>query len=772
MGKKINLFHREIEVKVLLEVFAVYGVLALVVVGMYYLEPAITGFVTVTKQLNYTDEVNLEFDGSADYVWNLANPGGLRSIKISGSMTGEGEARVYIENNGARYLIFDSSRLVEKPSGIFGITGFVTAEDENKSEEPNHPPVWNSTVSIFIVNESLTINLNEYFNDKDGDALTYAASELRTDDLEILLENEILTVNNKNNAGGRRILSIIASDNETSKKKNVVLILIGGTVINETIEKIIDVNLEYGDNEVYDANNDGVESLDGVIDFTVGGTEFNWVVNEEKLCARYEVYSVENRESGFACFGNNDCCNFVGLESSRSLWNENLFLGYGGYGSTFDNIVFAQVLYVDYSLDVDEPYSDVAYSSWDNLTAKFVEGIIEFEDVCVDTCMFSGNASSYKLIIEIVNGKLRIDEIKYLVEETVTNKDPLLIKEIENISVVENKNYTLNLREYFSDEDNDELIYGYYGMDNVTVRFEDNLAYIIPDKGFVGSRFTFITASDSFGEAASNLFKVEVKEDKLSIELLDSVIIRRNWTVGFRTTGTGNLTISAINGATYSEMYDDNASTVDNLGISELRCGDFEIFDKDDLIETEDLWFVLMNDSRVKLIDLVGESILVKGIYIENYNCDNEVGSFTVRVLTKGESVQEFNFSNEIQIAGIDYIEEILRETFEVRDKEGNKLMVVDSFGNANIKGNLTQNVEADGDDFVIRDSNMGVGVVVTNPEGNMNIKGSLNENQNVLLPTPNSFVIQNRNSEVVAYVNNSGSLFLKGTLTENALFG
>ena len=114
-------------------------------------------------------------------------------------------------------------------------------------------------------------------------------------------------------------------------------------------------------------------------------------------------------ESGFACFGNNDCCNFVGLESSRNLWNENLFLSYGGYGSTFDNIVFAQVLYVDYSLDVDEPYSDVAYSSWDNLTAKFVEGIIEFEDVCVDTCVFSGNASSYKLVIEMENWKVWID---------------------------------------------------------------------------------------------------------------------------------------------------------------------------------------------------------------------------------------------------------------------------------------------------------------------------------------------------------------------------
>ena len=47
MGKKVNLFHREIEVKVLLEVLGVYGVLALVLVGAYYLEPTITGFVAI-----------------------------------------------------------------------------------------------------------------------------------------------------------------------------------------------------------------------------------------------------------------------------------------------------------------------------------------------------------------------------------------------------------------------------------------------------------------------------------------------------------------------------------------------------------------------------------------------------------------------------------------------------------------------------------------------------------------------------------------------------
>ena len=106
---KIKLSHTEVEVKLFLEVLGVYAVLAMALVGIYYLEPVITGFVTVTKQLNYTDEVNLEFNEDQTYVWTLENPGNLKSVKISGSMNEEGGARVYIEDEGIRYLIFDSN---------------------------------------------------------------------------------------------------------------------------------------------------------------------------------------------------------------------------------------------------------------------------------------------------------------------------------------------------------------------------------------------------------------------------------------------------------------------------------------------------------------------------------------------------------------------------------------------------------------------------------------------------------------------------------------
>ena len=578
MTMKIKLSHTEVEVKLFLEVLGVYGILALALVGIYYLEPAITGFVTVTKELNYSDDINLEFSESAEYTWNLANPGNLKSVKVSGNMDDQGEARVYIENNGTRHLIFDSAQLVEKESGMFGITGFAVSEDEESGEEEE--------------GEEIPINGTEIINDT------------------IINETEII--------------------NQTTINETPIInesIEINETIINETTEKTININLDYGNNEFYDANNDGVESLDGIIDFSVKDSDFNWEVNEDKLCTRYEIYSAEGSESDFACFGNDDCCNLVDLESSRALWNETLYLSYGSYGSTTNNIVFAQVLYADYDLDTDAPYSDIAYSSWDNLTAKFLADIIEFEDICIDTCLFDSNASSYNLIVELDNTTLRIDEIKYLVEERATNNDPILIKNIENISLMENKNYTLDLSDYFDDEDGDGLVYSYNEMDNITINIENNFAYIKPDVSFTGSRFTFITASDSFGQVVSNVFKIEV--------------IRGN----------------------------------------------------------------------------------------------------------------------------------VSEERFEIRDSEDNKLAVFDSFGNLEIKGNLTQDILADENDFIIKNIDDSLNLVVTNPEGNLQIRGSLNKNEGVLNPGPDSFVIKNKNGEVVAYVNSTGSLFLSGALAESVSF-
>ena len=69
MDKKIVLSNKEIKVKVLLEVLAVYAILALVFTGIYYSEPAITGFATKVKAYGSTDYSS---DGVTKTILSLA----------------------------------------------------------------------------------------------------------------------------------------------------------------------------------------------------------------------------------------------------------------------------------------------------------------------------------------------------------------------------------------------------------------------------------------------------------------------------------------------------------------------------------------------------------------------------------------------------------------------------------------------------------------------------------------------------------------------------
>ena len=81
---------------------------------------------------------------------------------------------------------------------------------------------------------------------------------------------------------------------------------------------LILLKLEYKNDSLYDIDNNGIETLKGVIDFTVENTIFDLNVNESSLCTRWETYSIENETSTTVCYGSERCCNFIELEPSRA----------------------------------------------------------------------------------------------------------------------------------------------------------------------------------------------------------------------------------------------------------------------------------------------------------------------------------------------------------------------------------------------------------------------------------------------------------------------
>ncbi|MFH1642053.1 MAG: PKD domain-containing protein [Nanoarchaeota archaeon] len=152
----------------------------------------------------------------------------------------------------------------------------------------------------------------------------------------------------------------------------LLMIALNLSVICAESEKI-QINLKYQNDKYYDNNSDGVEGDKSVIDFTVEDTEFNWDLNKNKLCTRWEILSVDTNKMTTVCYGNNVCCNFIGLTATKNKWNDIFYLNYGQYDASVNNKVSARVLYVDYSVSSENPYSEIYYSNYDYLYAVFLD---------------------------------------------------------------------------------------------------------------------------------------------------------------------------------------------------------------------------------------------------------------------------------------------------------------------------------------------------------------------------------------------------------------
>ena len=436
--------------------------------GFFVTNNALTGFVTVEQQLQYGQQLGMQFNESQTYLLSLEHPGELKSLKISGSMENKGTAKAYLEHNGTRWLVFDSSSSVELSSGI---TGFAVL---NESLEDNSSNV--ASMANDENNDSINNNLNSAISNNSNETATNA-------------------------------------DNSTESN--------GSNATSPNAEKSISISLAYRLGSIYDENDDGIEARDGVVDFSVDGTGFNWAVNESKLCAVWETYSLENREGTQVCYGSGECCNLLGMQPSRDLWNEAFYSYYGQHGATENNIISAQVEYADYSLDIENPYSDIAYSEKANLSASFVSDTVEFSGKCEDTCSLAGlNESNYTIIVELNGTSITIESFNYTIAKEIELFDspPVLLREIPNITIQKGGNYTINLNRHFEGAYGEQLNYSHFRPRNISVEINGSIAVIMPDSSFAGTRYMFFIANDSVSATVSNVFTVFVNDTEKAAE--------------------------------------------------------------------------------------------------------------------------------------------------------------------------------------------------------------------------------------------------------------
>ena len=90
-------------------IYTVPIILLLLITGILFMsKPEITGFVAVTQEKTYTDNLDLVINESGNYTWTIDEIGDIQSIKASGRVKGNGTVKIYIEKGGQRYLIYDN----------------------------------------------------------------------------------------------------------------------------------------------------------------------------------------------------------------------------------------------------------------------------------------------------------------------------------------------------------------------------------------------------------------------------------------------------------------------------------------------------------------------------------------------------------------------------------------------------------------------------------------------------------------------------------------
>src|SRR3989344_3119757 len=477
---------------------AVISILSLV---LLWQRSGIFGFVAQMPVEYYEDILNLEIDKDTVYNWTPQNHGILKSIKLSGSLKENGTAKVWVEKDNRRFLIFDYELLKSKKSDAGNAAGYAIS-DRNK-------------VSVELKNSRMRVS-----SDIASEANSSShANSLTTD--EFLSKEEDKTGEEKKDKDEKnkqeevnQTETIINTTAANETQENAAKTIENTTAANETQEnaaKTIEISLEYNKYSLYDEDNNGEESVNGIVDLSVNGTKFNWDADKPKLCTKWETYSEDEGRATTVCYKNNECCNFIGFVPLRANWNEAYYAAFNQYGAGLNNIISAQVVYYDVNLSLENPKAEILNSGWGNLTAKFHYGSIDFGNICAETCLMAGiDEASYTLVFEVENTKLKIDKIVYSMQEKARNDAPLLIENVSAISIIKNQNATLNLRQYFYDED--ELIYAYGEAENVTILFDKGIATIRPGKDFTGVVYTYFLANDKDKITVSTVFSINVTE--------------------------------------------------------------------------------------------------------------------------------------------------------------------------------------------------------------------------------------------------------------------
>ncbi|MBI2129778.1 VCBS repeat-containing protein [Candidatus Woesearchaeota archaeon] len=149
------------------------------------------------------------------------------------------------------------------------------------------------------------------------------------------------------------------------------------------------------------------------------------------------------------------------------------------------------------------------------------------------------------------------------------------------------------------------------------------------------------------------------------------------------------------------------------------------------------------------------------------YNYDS-IGNI-IKLVSKYHNILFLYSGSPVHAPASTIYQNMTIEQFSLKDNFGNAVARFDVLGNLWLKGTLQQisgYTATNNDEFRFQNRNGNDVAIIDLINGKMYIRGTLFEKQNSLIPTDYNFIIKDGNDQVVAFIDESGNILLKGTLS------
>jgi len=650
-----------------------------IVLGLLFaiilLNPQFIGFFTAQEG---TNTINLNLSISDTFTQDLTLEKPPTSIRLSGTLIGNGTVNAYLETPTALYLIFDESYLVQK--GTIEITALAVAnvskekKDENKTKDvklnetitltnttetnqteinatknqkitifesicretcslinvsdqitlrfevknatlnissltytysleniTNKPPILTQNISNISItkNTNYTLDLSNYFSDEESDPLIYSATSI--ENITIHIENSIVTLQPQEDFTGSRTVRFASYDGTSTTFSNTVNIEVNKaeniTVSkNETrIQILAEIGKPVKIKKIIKLN-------ETIANLTVNISAKSKNITVRKIIDN-QKFDVDDKKVKIKLNKTEIVLSQISKELTINMIPKEVF----------DIEVSAED---NAELTIEDNVSEVEIEYYTPAPESFEENISSTrKNITLSSELPYINVLAYTNIIDVHQELIKL---YWYVNESEFNH-------YNGIST--NQNKSLNQEKTFKLDITNNPEFGTNFVDTNNNSLIDRIEWIAPHL----SNQTF-----------------EINISVLNVQSFPTV--GGNWTIRFLTFGTANLSIIAINETTYTEDIIDSASTVDDLKILDIKCGDISIYHRDLTPFNQNISFILKNDSEVPANDLIGTTTPIKGIKIKDYQCSN-TGFHTVQVITQGIHNQMLIFGNATALA-------------------------------------------------------------------------------------------------------------------------